>query len=410
MLYVALGVLALAALGAVVLPLIRSNPPVGSRRERDLSVYRDQLRELEREIGEGRLGEDLAVTVRAEIGRRILAAGHQDDDPEHLPSKTRVPLAVVLALALAGSAAGLYAMLGSPGLPGQPSAGRFDSAEALEQTPVVVLLERLADRLESRPDDIEGWTLLGRTAMTTGRFDFAERAFINLARLQPKDVEPLVQLAQARLAQDEALISPEVKALFDEVSRRDPRHPAPRYYLALHEFQAGRYQEAYDRWTALMADTPLGASWRPALIQGLQQSVEALGIEAPSPSAPGPSTEDVRAASAMTKEDRDAMIAGMVEGLAARLEEEPDDLDGWKRLARAYAVLGEGDKEAHASENILRLDGDDLGALKSLAEAAEAVGESVKALGLWQRLLSKIPKETIEYQKVSAHIAALRGR
>ena len=35
------------------------------------------------------------------------------------------------------------------------------------------------------------------------------------------------------------------------------------------------------------------------------------------------------------------MIRSMVESLADRLKEEPDDLGGWRRLARAYQVLGE---------------------------------------------------------------------
>ncbi len=46
----------------------------------------------------------------------------------------------------------------------------------------------------------------------------------------------------------------------------------------------------------------------------------------------------------MTPEQRQAMIRGMVEGLARRLEQHPDDKAGWARLARAYDVLGEPDK------------------------------------------------------------------
>jgi cytochrome c-type biogenesis protein CcmH len=34
----------------------------------------------------------------------------------------------------------------------------------------------------------------------------------------------------------------------------------------------------------------------------------------------------------------------MVAGLAERLQVKPDDPDGWVRLVRAYAVLGEADK------------------------------------------------------------------
>jgi cytochrome c-type biogenesis protein CcmH len=49
----------------------------------------------------------------------------------------------------------------------------------------------------------------------------------------------------------------------------------------------------------------------------------------------------MQAAQDMSPEERQAMIRGMVDGLAQRLEDEPEDIDGWLRLARAYAVLGE---------------------------------------------------------------------
>ena len=38
------------------------------------------------------------------------------------------------------------------------------------------------------------------------------------------------------------------------------------------------------------------------------------------------------------------MIRGMVARLAARLEQNPSDKEGWARLAHAYDVLGEKDK------------------------------------------------------------------
>jgi cytochrome c-type biogenesis protein CcmH len=52
----------------------------------------------------------------------------------------------------------------------------------------------------------------------------------------------------------------------------------------------------------------------------------------------------------MTEEDRSAFIRSMVERLASRLEDEPDDLEGWMRLANAYTVLGERDNAVSAYE------------------------------------------------------------
>jgi len=46
----------------------------------------------------------------------------------------------------------------------------------------------------------------------------------------------------------------------------------------------------------------------------------------------------------MSPQERQAMIRGMVDRLAARLEQNPNDKEGWIRLAHAYDVLGETEK------------------------------------------------------------------
>lgn len=55
---------------------------------------------------------------------------------------------------------------------------------------------------------------------------------------------------------------------------------------------------------------------------------------------PGPTRDQVVAARAMSPQQRLAMINAMVGRLAARLRDNPNDLAGWLRLARAYAVMG----------------------------------------------------------------------
>ena len=52
-----------------------------------------------------------------------------------------------------------------------------------------------------------------------------------------------------------------------------------------------------------------------------------------------------------------AFIRSMVERLADRLKDEPNDLKGWQRLARAYQVLGEKEKAEEALARIRALQG-----------------------------------------------------
>lgn len=125
-----------------------------------------------------------------------------------------------------------------------------------------------------------------------------------------------------------------------------------------------------------MADAPFAerlAAWRkndPAQLDAPQMAAVLRAISAERPGDPEPlkhlalaelasgnpaAAEDaLRRAIALAPERTDLQIAlaelngapirAMVEGLAARLEAEPDDPEGWVRLARAYDVLGETEK------------------------------------------------------------------
>jgi len=87
---------------------------------------------------------------------------------------------------------------------------------------------------------------------------------------------------------------------------------------------------------------------------GLELPKEALQAKAKDSGQPppGPSAADVDAAGQMSPENRDKMIRGMVAGLAARLEKNPDDVAGWQRLANAYRVLGDDKKAAEAAAHV----------------------------------------------------------
>ncbi len=117
------------------------------------------------------------------------------------------------------------------------------------------------------------------------------------------------------------------------------------------------------------------ASERYANAPFVMQQIEAARSRLGSASGPrensarGPSTEQMQAASQMSEDDRAAMIEGMVAGLAARLENEPDDLEGWTMLARSYAVLGDMQKSADAYARASQLAPDDLALRLGRAEA-----------------------------------------
>ena len=117
------------------------------------------------------------------------------------------------------------------------------------------------------------------------------------------------------------------------------------------------------------------------------------GGEDAAPRATGPSDEDVAAAvQGMTPEERAEMIRGMVDTLAARLEENPNDPEGWLRLAQSYRVLGEPQKALEALRQAVELSPEHIPTLRSYARSIVAVsadpdGLPPEAVEVYERIL-----------------------
>ena len=73
---------------------------------------------------------------------------------------------------------------------------------------------------------------------------------------------------------------------------------------------------------------------------GQPSLTKAKALQAYQPPA-GPSAEDIKTAQEMSSEERAQMIMGMVDSLAQKLEDSPDNPQGWVRLLRARTVLGQ---------------------------------------------------------------------
>ena len=168
-------------------------------------------------------------------------------------------------------------------------------------------------------------------------------------------------------------MSPEAGAAFERAIALDPGDARARFYSGLAMLQRGEQQGALEAWAALIADAPGDAPWLPDLRRQAAALAEELGLDPaealPAPRAAtaagpadGPTAEQMRAAEDMPAEEREEMIRGMVAGLAARLERQPDDLEAWRMLARSWGVLGEAEKSADAYAEVARRAPDDLGA------------------------------------------------
>jgi len=441
--WIVAAVVTAAAVAALLRPLLRPRRPLADPAEHDQAVYRDQLAEVERDRARGILDDAQAEAARAEIGRRLLAAadrGQRGRPPADASPAEGAPaaaprvshanrrLALVLAVLVPLGALGLYVPLGAPGLPSQPLAQR-DPAEREAFRAALSEAEALAGRLEDQPDDAAGWIELAQRYDALGRYTESSDAYARAVGLTEGDPVVTAAYGEALVNAAGGTVTEQAVAAFEEALAARPDDPRARFYLGLARAQAGDDAGALDRWRALMADTPADAPWLPMLRARIADTAGRLGLDVasvmPEPApparpqtgagtgAPALSDDQMAGAAGMAPEERTEMIRGMVEGLAARLEQEPDDLEGWLRLANAYRVLGEPANAAAALARAADLAPDDPGVLAAygdaLLESAEGDTLPPEFVAVMQRLLALDPDSPRALWFLGIH-AAVAGR
>ena len=382
-----LALLTTATVAALLWPLLRMRLPVRDRLSGELAIYRDQLAELEREREAGTLGPAEAAAARTEIERRMLAAGDAAaSGAKAARSSDAVQkwLPPALSLFVPLLALGLYLQTGRPGLPAAPFAERGTEHPApSRQMDVAGLLAEARARLAQDPNDAdalaalgEGLTLEAGGTVTQPALEALQRAL----RARPDDARIL-------------------------------------YYLGLHEAQSGDSKAAIARWRDLEASSPPDAPWLPMLRAEIARVAKAAGIEVPptqttQSTMPTPSREQQEAMAQLTPEQRQQAIRSMVEGLAARLADAPQDRAGWLRLANAWKVLGENANAADAYARADTLAPVDARILADWAEAhvrqlAPGAVPSPQAVAVLERLEKAEPRNALAlfYLGVAAEAA-----
>jgi cytochrome c-type biogenesis protein CcmH len=358
----------LTAVVAVILlyPLLRGAKAAENIRAGEAAVYRDQLRELDRDLSGGLITPEEADYARAEIGRRLIAVSA--DEPVETPKPARhhrfTEAFVLLVLPVLGLC--LYLATGRPDLPSQPLEARLENPG----NDVAVLITKAERHLAEKPDDGKGWDVLAPIYFRTMRVNDAQVAYRNAIRLLGPSPVRLDGLAETLMAVSDGVVTEEARQVLEQSLTLEPDNPRARFYIALSSEQAGRRDEARQAFEALAKQSPPDAPWLPLVNQhiamngansaapGANSAAPGANSAAPgaNSAAPGagsaapgnPTQQDVAAAETMNAGDRQQMIRGMVESLDAKLSADPNNFEGWMRLVRSYAVLNDRDRAAGA--------------------------------------------------------------
>lgn len=396
MVWILASVLSLLVLAFALRPLLRAQGAAEPDAAQDVAVYRAQLRDLEADAARGVIDAEDHETARAEIARRLLAADAraQTGVGKTQGGKSGTVLIAGLAIALLAGSGGLYAWLGQPGLADQPLAERLAQAQAerdarpsqaqieaqVAEQPVpatedyVALVAQLRAAVEQRPNDLQGLRMLANHEARLGYFKAAYTAQARVLEILGDQApeEDISDYAELLILAAGGFVSPEAEEALITALRLNPLSPRARYYSGLGAAQSGRPDVGYRLWIGLLQDSQPTDPWVPLIRRQLPTVAQAAGISLSDQNAPGPTAEQVQAAQDMSPEDRQAMIEGMVSGLAERLASEGGPASDWARLIRAYGVLGQTASASAIWNDAKETFAGDADALRLLREAAQA--------------------------------------
>jgi cytochrome c-type biogenesis protein CcmH len=222
----------------------------------------------------------MQMTLWILIGLMCLVAVGFAIWPLYRQQKGLTPLIGVAVLFVVALSSGLYYYQGKPD---QMSASGSAGAPGVDE-----VVTALAERLASKPNDVKGWKMLGRSYMATGNYAGAVEAFEKAMELESaQDASTLVSLGEALLANTGSSIDGHIASLFENALALESNNPQALFYGGIGAFNRNEIELAADRWERLLALNP------PAEIQGIlqQRIAEWRGETPPAMAEISPATE-----------------------------------------------------------------------------------------------------------------------
>lgn len=340
--------LTLLVVAWVVRPLLWPAAPTGvSSQGLNTAIYRDQLVALERDLARGVISQTDYEATKDEVQLRLL-----DDTAEPTvvaPSTHKYfwngsRSAVVIAVLFSLGAAGLYGLLGTP------AAIDPIATQKVNDDQVAKMVNALAARLKTNPNDPKGWAMLARSYKVMGRFEEAEQAFVKAGDMVNNDPNLLVDYADLLAVRANNNIEGRPLEMVNKALSLDPQHPMGLMMSGVAAYRRSDFKVAVAQWEKLLLLLEPGSSDAQQVENDITDARTKAGMPSSTKSAALPPSNtietgaqagklppvDPAAASAMTPEK----IKQMVDRLAERMKSNPDDLAGWTRLAQAYKVQG----------------------------------------------------------------------
>ncbi len=242
---------------AFVLPALlrtRAGTTKAGRREVNIAVYQDQMKEIEAERANGLFSEAQFQTAKQELEARLADdALSQDDAPEPARVSSR-RLGYTLAAVLPAAAFGLYFLLGNPAAlitvanaqsnSAQPASAHPAATGAGGEHDIMKLIQQVEAKTKTNPNDGEAWAILAKAYAAVGHWPEALHAYEKAIKLQPEKPSVMSGYAEALAISNNRVLKGKPTELVLQALEKDPDDLKALELAGVSAFQEQGYAKA----------------------------------------------------------------------------------------------------------------------------------------------------------------------
>jgi cytochrome c-type biogenesis protein CcmH len=284
--WIGVALLVAIALWFIVRPLLRPRPSAEIlRSQENIAFYRDQLADLEDELKSGAVSAEQYDKAKREIEARLIEDVDVDERGVTAARPARATAYSMLALVPIGAFA-VYLVVGAPMALDPRFLAENDPAHAVDRKELEAMVDRLAEKLQQEPDNLEGWVMLARSYKHFGRFDEAARAYGRVvARAEPNasllaDYADVLAMAQGQKLQGEP------EKLITKALELDPKHLKALALAGSVEFEKKNYAAAADYWQRMVPLVPADSEQAKAVNANVAEARSLAGLSTAKAAAP----------------------------------------------------------------------------------------------------------------------------
>jgi cytochrome c-type biogenesis protein CcmH len=280
--FIVAGLLLAGALFFVVPPLLGKRGKLAdvSHDETNLTIYRDQLKELDQDLANGTIERLQYDAAKREIERRVIEEVEQAAERAAVSGGPKWSLAIGLAVVIPLAAVPAYLLLGTPAALDPAKIAAQESGVGHELTPerIAAMIDQLKAKLASQPDDAEGWMMLAKTSAALGRYEDSANAYRQAARLVPDDALLLADFADT-LAMAQRSLDGEPQRLVEQALKIDPKQVKALALAGTIAFRKQDYAKAAGYWKRILDVVPPDSEFAERIRASVSEAEGKAGVK-----------------------------------------------------------------------------------------------------------------------------------